>query len=67
MADKTCPDGHGPMQREPGYWAIQGVARKEGTLITDGEFARTTDGMILKIWLCPLCKLCRIYADDTKD
>lgn len=53
-----CPDGHGPMQREAGFWALQGVDK-----VGDG-FRINNNGMIFKVWTCSTCKLARIYADD---
>lgn len=64
LALYPCPDGHGPMQKEPGFWALQGVQRSVNSLLDTGTFSLSGDGMVLKVWTCPKCKLVRLYADD---
>ena len=53
-----CPNGHGPMDREAGFWALQGVTKSASGFSTNGT------GMILKVWTCGTCKLALLYADD---
>ena len=60
----VCPDEHGPMERQPGFWALQGVKRTVNSLLDPGSFYQSNEGMVLKVWACPACKLVRLYADD---
>ena len=52
------------MERQPGFWALQGVKRKASGLLDPGSFYQSNEGMVLKVWACPACKLVRLYADD---
>jgi len=63
-----CPDGHGPMHREAGFWGLVGADRRPPrTLLTGPEFSPNGKVMIVKVWICPVCALVRTYADDTED
>ncbi len=55
------------MERTPGLWAFQGVARATTVSAGEADFVRTEQGCVVKLWSCPGCKLVRVYADDTED
>lgn len=62
-----CPDGHGVMEREPGFWMLPGVQREKVGLLDvapAGQFRQNGSGLVVKVWICPVCKLVRTYADD---
>lgn len=62
-----CPDGHGPMERQPGLWAVQGIKRAEEAGKSESpDFLLTGDGLALEIWTCPECSLARLYSDDQR-
>ena len=64
----SCPNGHGAMERTPGFWALSGVDLvTEDNRLSDETFALNGKGCIVKLWSCPVCKLAQIYADDEKD
>lgn len=63
-----CPDGHGPMERLAGYWALSGVDRlPPKSLLGEPEFTLNGKGSIVKMWFCSTCKQARLYADDTEE
>jgi len=67
---RICPDGHGEMVREEGYFALSGLDRIAGGLIsfTDpATFRINGKGIVVKVWSCKTCGLIRIYADDSAD
>lgn len=59
---KPCPDGHGLMEVQPGYWALQGVSMDDS--MPTVQFGLNGQGMVLKVWVCPECQLARMYAED---
>lgn len=62
----NCPDGHGAMEREPGFWAFAGVdKRPPRTLLGGLEFTPNNNGLVVKVWICPVCHLVRAYSDDS--
>lgn len=61
-----CPDGHGPMERQPGFWALQGVKFSGGTASAPEGATLTEEGMVMKVWTCPTCNVVRLYSDDAE-
>lgn len=58
-----CPDGHGSLAREAGFWFYGGVNRADDE-VSGAAFRPNGKGLVVKVWVCPTCKLVRTYADD---
>jgi hypothetical protein len=52
------------MTEQPGLWALEGVQRQGGNLLVPGPFHKTDQGLVMRVWTCPHCKLTRLYAID---
>lgn len=51
--NQNCPNGHGPMQLQDGFWALSQVA--QGGLMTNGAWYHTGGLYTVVLYRCTVC------------
>lgn len=55
----NCPNGHGPLKRQPGWWSLTGWSERSAPEVRPDGTA-----CLLRVYWCSTCRLTQLYNDD---